>query len=59
MLSTNTASKVRQPPERCFSRQAGIVRYGYKCYAVPDTLQTAEKLVQRYFIEELTLNLSV
>lgn len=24
-----------------------------------DTLQTAEKLVQRYFIEELTLNLSV
>ena len=50
---------MRQPPERCLSRQAGIVRYCYKFYAVPDTLQTAEKLVQRYFIEELTLNLSV
>jgi hypothetical protein len=35
------------------------VRYCHKFYAVPDTLQTAEKLVQRYFIEELTLNLSV
>jgi hypothetical protein len=50
---------VRQPPEQCLSRQAGIVRYYHKFYAVPDTLQTAEKLAQRYFIEELTLNLSV
>ena len=50
---------MRQPPEQCLSRQAGIVRYYHKFYAVPDTLQTAEKLAQRYFIEELTLNLSV
>ena len=27
ILSANTASEVRQPPERCLSRQAGIVRY--------------------------------
>ena len=27
ILSTDTASEVPQPPERCLSRQAGIVRY--------------------------------
>ena len=32
ILSTDTASKVRQPPERCLSRQAGIVRYFIKLY---------------------------
>ena len=26
ILSADTASEVRQPPERCLSRQAGIVR---------------------------------
>ena len=30
ILSTDTASEVRQPPEQCLSRQAGIVRYCLK-----------------------------
>ena len=27
ILSADTASEVRQPPERCLSRKAGIMRY--------------------------------
>ena len=37
ILSADTASEVRQPPERCLSRQAGIVRC---CLRKIDTEQT-------------------